>query len=218
MVSNLKSNLIGISFLLVLAGCQTTNTAITDKTVVPCSSQSFDFLHAYNQYSVCLTFDYPQNATVERTVNFSNERAIFLDLISYNSNVFFEKAKKKFLSPHTFNLEHQITSSAKNADNKEAKQFLTNMKFKFQTSDEAKQLAVWSAKSYANGKTYHGYAFVKLFTVANKKYQFAGFFMEISNTPTTRERFETALDSFEFRGEINSDKTHLIVQRNDYSK
>jgi len=208
MTRNLKSLLLAISFLLILAGCQTTTTANMGKTAVPCSSHSYDFLHVYNQDSECLTFSYPQNATVERTSNFSNGHAVVVDLIEYNSNEFYRNTEKKFLNANIFDFEGQVTGSAKNiSNNKQAKQFLTNMKFKFLDSDDAKKLAVWTAKSYAIGKTYHGYSFVKLFTRANRKYQFVGFYMENSNTPMRREDFKIALNRLSFRSEINSEKT-----------
>jgi len=142
---------------------------------------------------------------VERTSNFSNGHAVVVDLIEYNSNDFYRQAEKQFKRVHTFNFEGQITGSAKNINNnKEAKQFLANMKLKFLDSDDAKMLAIWTAKSYAFGKTYHGYSFTKLFARADKKYQFVGYYMKNSNTPMLRKDFDAVLGGLSFRDKINS--------------
>ncbi|MEH6404065.1 MAG: hypothetical protein V7750_11870 [Sneathiella sp.] len=205
MISNLKLFLIALSFPLILAGCQTTNNALSEKIRVPCSSHAYDFSPEFSSDYVCLTFSNSStNSNIERIVYHSTDHTTLVDLTNYKGKGFYISIEQNIKNAATLDFEKQFTSSAKNVNNIKGKQLLSNVKLKFLILDEKRKTALWTAKTYVAGETYYGFSFAKLITRTDKKYQFAGYYMENTNTPMTREHIETVLKSFVFKGEKQS--------------
>lgn len=212
MASILKIFLIAIFSPLILAGCQTTSNGVSERIGVPCTSHTFDFSVGVNSSYSCFKYSNSFNRTdVERMTYHSNTYAILVDLIKYKNNNFYKTAERDFRNASKYDLEAQVKSGAKDTEIKLVKQFLANMEFKFLDSDNVTNNIVWAAKTSANDITFRGYAFAKLITRGDEKYQFTGYYMKNTDTRMKREVFDVLLEKFRFNDVASSENTNFDI-------
>lgn len=185
----------------VLAGCQTTAIRSGTSVKVTCQSLSYDFVSRPKANENCRRFDITEFGhviPVERFVTDGEEGIIITDLRFYDNEEYYRSVESNLENAYNFDFESQFKTNINNTENKAVIDFLRKLDLQFFKIIHEKKIVLWRVISSYAGNTYNGFAFAKFFSNAGKKYQLAGFYMELTVTPMREDHFISIIDGIRF--------------------